>query len=204
MTAFTSLTGAVHEAIVFGRRTRVISERILPLIPANAHVLDVGTGDGTIASMWQQSRPDLFLEGIDVLVRPETKIPVRSFDGRTIPYADKTVDVVTFVDVLHHTNDTSRLVREAARVARKKVIIKDHFSENALDHATLRLMDWIGNAAHGVALPYNYLSRANWHQLFAEAGLRQSRIEVKLPLYPFPASILFGRGLHFIADLKPF
>jgi hypothetical protein len=203
MTAITSLTGAIHEAVVFGRRTRVLSERILPLIPANAHVLDVGTGDGTIASMWQQTRPDLSLEGIDVLVRPGTKIPVRGFNGRTIPYTDKSADVVTFVDVLHHAEDVSWLLRDAARVARKKVIIKDHFSENTLDHATLRLMDWVGNAAHGVALPYNYLSRATWQRLFTEVGLGLSRIEVKLPLYPFPANLLFGRGLHFIAELKP-
>jgi ubiquinone/menaquinone biosynthesis C-methylase UbiE len=203
MASLLSLAGTLHEAVVFGRRTRVLSERILPLFPANARVLDVGAGDGTIASLWQKMRPDLCVEGIDVLVRPDTKVPVRAFDGRTIPYSDNSTDVVVFVDVLHHTDDPLSLLREATRVARKKIVIKDHFSENFLDHTTLRLMDWVGNAAHGVALPYNYLSRTAWQRLFAKAALHQTGVELRLPLYPFPASLIFGRGLHFIADLQP-
>ena len=203
MASLLSLTSTLHEVVVFGRRTRVLSERILPLFPANARVLDVGAGDGTIASLWQKTRPDLCVEGIDVLVRSDTKVPVREFDGRTIPYSNKSADVVVFVDVLHHTDDPLPLLRDAARVARKKIVIKDHFSENFLDHSTLRLMDWVGNAAHGVALPYNYLSRAAWQRLFAEAALRQKGVELRLPLYPFPASLIFGRGLHFIADPQP-
>jgi hypothetical protein len=63
------------------------------------------------------------------------------------------------------------LLKEAARVARKAVILKDHFSENGVDHMTLRFMDWVGNAPHGVVLPYNYASRAEWRSWYAEAGL---------------------------------
>ena len=41
------------------------------LMPRDAHVLDVGTGDGLIAAALAERRPDLRIEGIDVLVRPE-------------------------------------------------------------------------------------------------------------------------------------
>jgi SAM-dependent methyltransferase len=112
------------------------------------------------------------VRGIDIMARPTSHIPVDIFDGQTIPHPDKSFDIVSFVDVLHHTDDPSVLLKEAARVARKAVILKDHFSENGIDHLTLRFMDWVGNAPHGVVLPYNYASRArNGQGWYAEAGL---------------------------------
>ncbi len=47
--------------------------------------------------------------------------PAVEFDGLTLPLADHSVDVVLFVDVLHHTADPLILLREAARVARRHV-----------------------------------------------------------------------------------
>ena len=127
------VVGVLHGKAIFSRRTRVLADGILPLFPQDARVLDVGTGDGTIASLWQRNRPDLRIEGIDLLVRNNTKISVRAFDGHSIPFANKTWDVVAFVDVLHHTDCVEHLLREAARVACSYVIVKDHFAENRID-----------------------------------------------------------------------
>ena len=197
------LIGAIHGKAVFNRRARVLSDKIESLLPQGGRILDVGTGDGTIASLWQRNRPDLRIEGIDVLVRKDTNIPVRVFDGRTIPYDNNSWDVVTFVDVLHHTHEVERLLSEAARVARSRVVIKDHFAENALDRTTLRLMDWVGNAPHGVVLPYNYLSRTLWRKTFSRAMLELRSLDDRIPLYSFPFNLACGRGLHFIAQLRP-
>jgi SAM-dependent methyltransferase len=195
--------GAVHGTTVLDRRKRVLSDAIERLLPAGSLVLDVGTGDGQIASRWRQACSGLSVEGIDVLVRGRTHIPVSAFDGRTIPYPDKSVDVVTFVDVLHHTEDAQLLLSEAARVARRSIVIKDHLAETPLDHWTLRLMDWVGNAPHGVVLPYNYLSYETWMLCFERAGLQVVSFEHAIPLYPFPLNLVFGRKLHFVAQLRP-
>src|SRR4051812_45605925 len=98
-----STVGALHERLVFNRRTRVLAERLGEVLPAGASVLDVGCGDGTIDALIQRARPDLSIRGLDVLIRPETRIPVDRFDGRTLPLHDGSADVVMFVDVLHHT-----------------------------------------------------------------------------------------------------
>ena len=199
----TALLGAVHEKVVFNRRVSVLTQSLGALIPAESTVLDVGTGDGQIAEGMAAVQSGVRVEGIDIMKRPTTRIPVTLFDGTTIPFADKSFDVVTFVDVLHHTDDAAVLLKEAARVARRAVILKDHLSENAVDHTTLKLMDWVGNAPHGVVLPYNYLSRARWEEIFDAAGLSIDRFETAVPLYPWPASAVFGRGLHFVARLTP-
>jgi len=191
-----------HHKLVFGRRVRALSNALAAALPSNANVLDVGTGDGSIAALVMQQRPDVAIQGIDVLLRPDSRIPVTLFDGTHLPFEDNSFDCVMFVDVLHHTNIPGILVREAARVARHGVIIKDHLLDGVLAGLTLRLMDWVGNRGHDVALPYNYLPRTAWESVFREAELDVELWIDKLGLYPIPAAWLFDRHLHFVARLS--
>jgi hypothetical protein len=82
------------------------------------------------------------------------------------------------------------------------ILIKDHLLKGALAYRTLRLMDWVGNARHNVALPYNYWTPAEWHSAFDKLGLAVSSWESNLKLYAFPPDLIFGRSLHFIAALR--
>jgi SAM-dependent methyltransferase len=194
--------GAAHKRLVFDRRTHVLASRIADILSAGS-VIDVGCGDGTIDALIRDARPDVEISGVDVLVRPSARIKVTPFDGRRLPFDERSFDTVMFIDVLHHTEDPTILLNEARRVARKSIILKDHTMDGLLAYQTLRLMDWVGNAHHGVALPYNYWPERRWHEVFAEVGLQLTRWEARIPLYPFPASLIFGRGLHFIAELVP-
>jgi SAM-dependent methyltransferase len=144
----------------------------------------------------------LEVHGIDVLVRGETHIPVLPFDGRSIPHPDRSFDVVLFVDVLHHTDDPTLLLREAARVARRCIILKDHTRDGLLAGPTLRFMDRVGNARHGVTLPYNYWPKARWLAAFEQLGLTIEAWHSDLHLYPWWADWMFGRSLHFLARIS--
>ena len=194
-----SLVAGLHANLVFGRRIRVLASHIAPLLPREASVLDVGCGDGLLGRTIRNLRPDLALTGMDVLVRPRTHIPVQEFDGLTLPVDNMAVDVVLLVDVLHHADDPMRLLKEAARVARQAIVIKDHVQAGWLDRQTLRIMDWTGNAAHGVALPYNYWSAKEWTLALQRIGAAIDSWKTDLGLYPWPASAIFGRNLHFVA-----
>jgi SAM-dependent methyltransferase len=197
------LADIVHVAAVHPRRVRVLAEHAARLIPADAAVLDVGTGDGRIAAAIAERRSDLRIQGIEVTVREDAAIPVMPFDGRTIPMAGDSVDVVTFFDVLHHADDPIALLREGARVARSCLVIKDHLCDSRLAHALLRFMDDVGNKRHGVALPHNYWSSRQWSAAIDNVRLGRAVWEVGgLGLYPWPASLVFGRKLHVLARLS--
>ena len=198
-----NLLDTVHGGFVFPRRIGRLARTIAQLLPAGARILDVGCGDGHIAFEVSKLRPDVRLEGIDVLIRKETLIPVTGFDGERIPYEGASFDVVMFVDVLHHTNDPQVLLREAKRVARKAVVIKDHTRDGFLAGPRLRFMDWVGNARHGVVLPYNYWSRNRWHSELKNLGLVEDDWTEILHLYPWWANWIFGSSLHFVARLNP-
>lgn len=194
-----SLVGKMHGSLVFGRRVNVLAEHFAQCLPVGASVLDVGCGDGLIDKRIMELRPDVSIVGIDVLIRDNTHIPVSPFDGVVIPYGNDTFDSVIFVDVLHHTVDPSILLREARRVSRKCVVLKDHAREGLLAEETLRFMDWVGNAHHGVVLPYNYWSKPEWDKQIDLLGLTCDFWNSTLRLYPWPASLFFDRKLHFVA-----
>ena len=201
MSLLKRLHSKAHDKAVFSRRIEVLTRTLADFIPRGARVLDIGCGSGTLAKRIMALRPDVTVEGIDVLVRPGTEIPVTQFDGDTIPWEDGHFDIALFVDVLHHTEAPARLLAEAKRVSRGGIVIKDHFREGVLADATLRFMDWVGNAQHGVVLPYNYLSDPEWRGIWSRLGLKVERLTDRIGLYPAPFSWLFDRRLHFVARL---
>lgn len=191
----------IHGGYVYQRRVRILAELLAARLPPAAEALDVGCGDGLIASLIQRHRPDIRIRGIEVFLRKDAFIPIDSFDGHTIPFADAAFDVVMLVDVLHHTTDPVALLREAVRVTRKTILIKDHIADGLFARPILRMMDWVGGARHGFALPYNYLRRQEWASALETLDLTIISWQSKLSLYPWPATWIFDSSLHFLAEL---
>ncbi len=194
----------VHGSFVMNRRVQILAKNLANLLPEGEALkgLDVGCGSGEVAYLVREYRPEIELEGIDVLVRSLPQIPVRQFDGKTLPFPDRSFDFIMLVDVLHHASEPAQLLAECARVAKSFILIKDHLCNSWLDEVRLRFMDWFGNSAYGVALPYNYLSSRQWQELeLAEGLIPEVKLE-KLNLYPLPAGFIFDSHLHFMARYK--
>lgn len=191
----------IHGGYVHARRVEVLARHLGELIPQGSRVLDIGCGDGLLASRVLRNRPDLSIHGLDVLVRPATHINVERFDGRNIPAESRSFDAVVIVDVIHHIDDPMPLLVEAVRVSRTCLLIKDHTLDGWLAGPTLRAMDYVGNARHGVALPHNYWPRSRWIEAFDALGVTVGDWKDRLNLYPIPAEWFFGRSLHFMARL---
>lgn len=198
-----NLIERLHERYVRSRRVGALAEAIAPLVPPNAIVLDVGSGDGLLADAVLRRRPDVRFRGIDVMERPDARIPVTTFDGTKLPFPGGSFDVVLFADVLHHTSHAEALLRDAGEVARHAVIIKDHCADGLLAWPTLKFMDRVGNARFGVALPHLYLRWEEWEAMFSRVGMAVTATQRRLRLYPRPLTWLFDRSLHFVAVVVP-
>lgn len=203
MGLFGSALGFFHDRGILHRRVNALASAIAPLLPRSARVLDVGCGDGLLAKALLDGRPDLRIEGVDVLVRAGTPIPVREFDGSQLPFGDGEFNVAMAVDVFHHADDAETLMREMKRVARERLVIKDHLLHGMPSGVILRAMDWVGNARHGVRLPFSYWTEAEWTRAWDRCGLRPVSMLRHLNLYPFPLSPIFESDLHFVAALEP-
>lgn len=188
---------------VLRRRAYVLSRHLAAAIPGRGRVLDLGCGDGQIAFTLMKLRPDLKVEGVDIVPRAKTLVPVMQYDGVTLPFEDKSFDYVTIVDVLHHTSDPVPVLAEACRVARLGVVIKDHQREGFLANPVLVAMDWFGNFGDGVPMPYNFLSKSEWQGAFFKARLEEVSKREKLGIYLPPISWICDRSLHFVSLLRP-
>jgi len=196
-----NLIGFAHSKLIFVPRMEALVNAIAAWIPAGK-ALDMGCGNGMIAAQVMERRPDVEIVGIDVLVRLDAVIPVQVYDGKTLPYADRSFDSVILIDVLHHIDDRTASLAECLRVVRGEVIVKDHFYANAVEHLVLRGLDWVGNAPHGVRLPYNYFTRRDWEATLKSIGAREiERRESVTGLYPQPFQSLIGRNIQFMARL---
>lgn len=196
-----SILALIHGSHVHIKRVNVLSNLLAAHIPQNSFVLDIGCGDGALASSVAGLRRDLQIEGVDVMVMPSVSINVRKFDGLNLPFPDRSVDVAMFVDVLHHVDRPLELLRDAGRVARRKIII-NHLRQGFMAQTRLSMMDWMGNARYGVSLPYRYRTRVEWRRAFMESGLAEEIFLSRLRLYSSPLQWFFGGSLHFITVLN--
>jgi SAM-dependent methyltransferase len=111
-------------------------EAIAPSLPRRATLLDVGTGLGDIprraravASQRGVTLDTVGLEASEWLAAASRSSTIAAVvgDGRALPFADHSIDVVICSQVLHHFFDHDALVllRELNRVARVGVIVSD-------------------------------------------------------------------------------
>jgi SAM-dependent methyltransferase len=191
---------AAH-APIYGARLRELVRLILPHLRENDRVLDVGCGVGTLghALMTHPKSPKgLIVTGLERFARGGEPIPVRQYDGRTIPDPDRTHDVVIVADVLHHDTEPDAVVRECVRVSRRLLIIKDHQVKGPLAHQRISLIDWAANAPHGVPCLYTYNTPAEWDRFAGRFGLRTVEAHRSINLYPPIVNMMFGRSLQFL------
>lgn len=94
-------------------------ERIVPLLPPRATVLEFGAGNGAQAQLLSERGFDVF--AIDLpssSYAPDRIFPVADYDGRHIPLEDGSVDVIFSSNVLEHVEDIPTIFGEFGRVLR--------------------------------------------------------------------------------------
>lgn len=198
-----SIAEKFHKSFVYSRRMSQLHKHISSIINHFdiKNILDIGAGDGKIDSLLIEDT-NANITGIDVLVRPNTYIPVEEYDGLHINKLDNSVDASMMIDVLHHTEHPEKVFKEAVRVSKKYIIIKDHILSSTLSYVKLKMMDYVGNKHYNVNLPYNYMRSKVWIKMIKENNLKIVYLNKNLHLYKGLLHLLFDSNLHFLVVLE--
>jgi SAM-dependent methyltransferase len=149
-----------------------IERIVLPLGPLDK-ALDFGSGDGFFAEQWARNGGVKHLTAVDVVERPQSRVRPQIYDGNTLPFADRSFDLVYSVDVLHHCADPFAALRDMARCSSRYLLIKDHTFQTAAGRVALGVLDEIGNRRFGIPSPYHYQERWSWVEQIESSGWKR-------------------------------
>ncbi len=135
---------------------------------AGDSILDIGAGSCNVAEVLGEagfSVTPLDLRNLSFVPQIEPVV----YDGRHIPFADKSFDVALLVFMLHHTSDPEAVIKEASRVARRLIIIEDIYRGPVHRQVTfffdsLLNWEWQGH-------PHSNRSDREWKATFSRLGL---------------------------------
>jgi ubiquinone/menaquinone biosynthesis C-methylase UbiE len=137
-----------------------------PYIKPKTHLLDFGCGDLSLANALKQAVPGLTATGIDV-VDSGARYPgisFRTYNGKTLPYKEKTFDITTVYHVLHHCDDPEAALGEVMRVTKKIILLVEPVYRNSLDIFFMKILDRLGNGWRNVtiAMPFTFQKEGTW------------------------------------------
>jgi SAM-dependent methyltransferase len=194
-----------HRRVRLPRAARVATALAAQIGRAEA-VLDVGCDDGRVLCEVAARVGARRVVGVDVHVNAaarERGIEVVPYDGEALPFPDRSFDAVLLADVLHHCAHPQAVLREALRVARRVVAVKDHFEFGPVSHALLEVMDRVGNAAHEVAVRATYFTPGDFSRLVERAGGRVRGLWWPLRIHDLPFRLVTQDRLQFAARIEP-
>jgi SAM-dependent methyltransferase len=193
---------ALHHRAIHLPRVERVTRSLAAQVGRAGSLLDIGCGDGSVAAGIGAAVGATRLAGVDVLVRPETAIPVTPYDGEHLPFADGAFEAVVISDVLHHCEHPAIVLSEALRVASRVVAIKDHFRFDRLSGAILLAMDQVGNAGPGVLVRGTYFTGGEFAALVHDAGGRVTGLEWPLRIHDLPWRLITQDRLQFTAKIE--
>ena len=173
-------------ALLF-RRAFSYDRRVCEVLASHMNgknALSVGCGNGNIESVIQEMN-GIKIVGAEVTSYNESKIPIKLYDGKRLPFKDNEFDTTMFVYVLHHTNNIKGILAEAKRVTRGSILILDHTYTNTVSKAMLKLYDYCANVLFRMPIPFNFLRIREWTQLFRKLDLRVAESSVLSPFNVF-------------------
>lgn len=173
---------------------------VAPHIPHGASVLDIGAWDGRLGGLLAERR-GCQVTLVDVVDKNETALPLRRYDGRTLPCAEgERFDVVQLLYVLHHADDDAQLLAEARRVLGPdgRLLVAEDQVETRWQrlvtrgfHVWLWMVTWMPQRGR-------FRTRATWRARFAAAGFT---VEHEQPLGSEGDRALWPQNVLFV--LRP-
>jgi SAM-dependent methyltransferase len=163
-------------------RNRILDHirRMLGSVGTLDTALDFGSGDGFFASQWETNGLVREVTAVDVVARKSSIVAPLIYDGKRLPFPDRSFDLAYSVDVLHHCPDPLQALADLSRCSRRYLMIKDHTYRGPVGRFALAVLDEVGNRRFGIPSPYLYQHGWQWVEQVESSGWR--RIELIHPM----------------------
>lgn len=174
---------------------------IATFIGSKDRVLDFGCGDLTLSGALLRIFPKIKITGIDVVDsgRRERGIEFLTYDGKKLPFKNKTFNTTLSYHVLHHTEDPESSLREIARVTKKNILLIEPVKRFKFEQQGISLMDNVLNLwREEIDMPHHFLSKREWNSLFRKLKLT---VVTDRSAGVFPAFLPIGETRLFVLEI---
>lgn len=145
------------------------ANRLTPYLKEKNNIIDIGCGNALLSKHlsdlgYTVTALDIANHSVEEGIRPIL------YDGKTIPFENRSFDVALLITVLHHTEDPIKILKETKRVAQNIIIIEDTYTNLIQKYLTF-LTDTIVNLGHS-RMTYQNKSEKGWERVFDALGLK--------------------------------
>lgn len=160
---------------IIRKRTIRMVDAFNDFIVQGKKVLDIGAGGGWIAKEIKRRKAvDITL--LDIIDFNRTSLKYILYDGKSIPFLDNDFDISFLIFTLHHCSVPQRILKEAKRVTKDKIIIIEDIPTSWFNKAFLCFWDVLTNLPSLVKPPgenifFNFKTPSEWQKVFKELQL---------------------------------
>jgi ubiquinone/menaquinone biosynthesis C-methylase UbiE len=153
--------------------------------------LDLGGGSGEVAKLMQDFGCKTTIA--DVINWVKVDIPFIRVKNNRVDAKDGEYDQVVLLTVFHHTDDVTSLVKEAFRVAGKRVIFIESVTESTNGYIYGAWIDWFynhiihfsKNTKSKINVPCNFLPATGWEQMIWKHTGLKPKVSINLGIFQF-------------------
>ncbi len=160
-----------YNLIYNGQRERCseMLDHIADQLKPSDRILDVGAGTCNMVELLREQ--DFDATGLDVSdISYVSDVNAVIYNGSNMPFEDDKFDVALILTVLHHASDPAKVISEAARVARRVIIIEDVYKNRLHKYIT-----WYWDSLLNLEIfghPHTNKDDAGWKASFEELNLK--------------------------------
>ena len=139
-----------------------------------SRVLDLGAGESYVGVSLVNLR-GLWVCSADIGPFRRVPCPYVIYDGTRLPFIDGAFDTTLTLLTLHHCEHPERVLDEAVRVTRGRLLVMESVYRNRRERFWLDLLDHrLNRYRHngGMTLPVSFRRPEEWDRLFKSRGLR--------------------------------
>ena len=175
-----------------GERAENFVQLFESYLPCESQVLDIGGGWGFYADPLARRGHQVTV--LDVVKPGFQKAPVVLYEGRSIPFADRSFDASLLIGALHHCPDPEAVVREARRVTRRILVVVEDLYHHSLGRWWTVVRDQLYNFEF-FGHPRQFKKGEEWVNLFERLGF--ALLEEK-QIYTWLAGMRILNGLFVL------